>query len=138
MMAGIQFEFSEVITTKHSTIIKEVYRLPHQKYWVALHGQKVVGTIGIVLYGHSAVIKRMMVDKAFRGSAFNTAKKLMDKAIEWAKEFSAKKIFLGTMQQFKAAQKFYLKNGFVEIAIGKLPSDYPPNPMDTIFYELDL
>jgi hypothetical protein len=42
------------------------------------------------------------------------------------------------MQQFKAAQKFYLKNGFVEIAIGKLPSDYPPNPMDTIFYELDL
>jgi N-acetylglutamate synthase-like GNAT family acetyltransferase len=106
MMAGIQFEFSEVITTKHSTIIKEVYRLPHQKYWVALHGQKVVGTIGIVLYGHSAVIKRMMVDKAFRGSAFNTAKKLMDKAIEWAKEFSAKKFFSVQCNNSKPRKNF--------------------------------
>ena len=40
------------------------------------------------------------------------------------------------MDQFTAAKKFYLKNGFVEIKKEELPRDYSSNPMDTIFYKL--
>lgn len=137
MMVRIQAEFPEQITSRHSTILSQVYQLPRQKYWVALHDEKVIGTIGIVLFGdNNAVVKRMMVDPAYRGNRFPTAKILLDTAFDWAREHSAKRVFLGTMKQFIAAQKFYLKNGFAEIKEEQLPSDYPANPMDTLFYKL--
>lgn len=136
-MAGIQAEYAETITTRHSTRIHQVYQLPGQKYWVALHGSRVVGTIGLVLFsGDNAVLKRMMVDKDFRGSDFQTALLLMNTAFEWGRRHSAKRVYLGTMKQFKAAQKFYEKNGFVSIKEEELPADYPANPMDTLFYKL--
>jgi N-acetylglutamate synthase-like GNAT family acetyltransferase len=137
MMARIQEEFAEQITSRHSTVLPDVYQLPGQKYWVALSGENVIGTIGLVLYGkNNGVVKRMMVDPAYRGNRFPTAQTLLDTAFDWAREHGVKEIYLGTMQQFVAAQKFYLKNGFEEIPEKKLPSDYPPNPMDTLFYKL--
>lgn len=137
MMKRIQAEFAEAITSRHSTVMAEVYQLPGQKYWIAFHNNTVIGTIGLVMYGnHNAVVKRMMVDPDYRGKKFPTAQLLLDTAFEWGKQQGAKRIYLGTMKQFIAAQKFYLKNGFEEIKIGELPADYPPNPMDTLFYKL--
>ncbi|HET6989748.1 MAG TPA: GNAT family N-acetyltransferase, partial [Bacteroidia bacterium] len=137
MMMRIQQEFAEKITSRHSTVIPEVYQLPDQKYWVAFHEKTVIGTIGIVLHaGHSAVVKRMMVDPGYRGNRFPTAKSLLETCFNWARQHSVQTIYLGTMTQFVAAQKFYVKNGFVEIRKEELPSDYNPNPMDTLFYKL--
>ena len=138
MMQEIQIEFSEIITTKHSTVIRDVYQLPSQKYWVAFAGSSVAGTIGVVLYGKSAVIKRMMVHPQYRGPLFKTAQLLFDTARDWAKAHQADTVYLGTMNQFKAAQRFYTKNGFIEIPKEQLPSDYNSNPMDTLFYKLDI
>lgn len=136
-MVRIQQEFSEQITSRHSTVLPEVYNLPQQKYWVALHGEIVASTIGLVLYENgNAVVKRMMVDPGYRGKDFPTAKLLLDTAFTWAHEHSVQRIYLGTMKQFVAAQKFYLKNGFVEIEKKELPPDYSINPMDTLFYKL--
>jgi RimJ/RimL family protein N-acetyltransferase len=135
MMAGIQEEYAETITTSHSTIISQVYQLPNQKYWVALHGERIAGTIGMVLFpGNNAVVKRMMVDKEFRGTDFKTATLLLDTAFEWAKTHAVKAVYLGTMTQFRAAQRFYEKAGFKQISMNELPVDYPQNPMDTLFY----
>jgi N-acetylglutamate synthase-like GNAT family acetyltransferase len=137
MMIRIQQEYAEQITSRHSTIIKDVYQLPRQKYWVALHNEKVIGTIGFVLFSDAdTVMKRMMVDPAYRGKHFPTAKLLLETGLKWAKENGAKKIYLGTMEQFKAAQGFYSKNGFEEIKMEELPEGYPQNPMDTVFYKL--
>ena len=139
MMVRIQEEFAEKITSRHSTVITEVYNLPGQKYWVAFCGEKVIGTIGLVLYGdNNAVVKRMMVDPGYRGNRFPTAKIMLDIAFKWGREHEVKRIYLGTMHQFIAAQKFYLKNNFVGIKIEELPSDYTVNPMDTLFYKLIL
>ncbi|CAN5911616.1 GNAT family N-acetyltransferase [soil metagenome] len=136
MMVRIQQEFSEQITSRHSTVLPEVYHLPGQKYWVAFHGEKVIGTIGLVLYENgNAVVKRMMADPSYRGKDFPTAKSLLETAFNWAHEQSVKRIYLGTMHQFIAAQKFYLKNGFTEIEKKELPPDYTLNPMDTLFYK---
>lgn len=138
MMIRIQAEYAEQITSRHSTVLPDVYNLPGQKYWVAFCDENITGTIGLVLYAdHNAVVKRMMVDPAYRGDRFPTAKTLLDTAFNWAHEHSVKRIYLGTMHQFVAAQKFYLKNGFVEIKKEELPSDYTVNPMDTLFYKLD-
>jgi GNAT superfamily N-acetyltransferase len=135
MMAGIQDEYSEAITTHHSTKIQEVYTKPAQKYWVAVSGEEIAGTIGIVLFDDDkAVLKRMMVDKRFRGNDAGTAAKLMETALEWARQNGAHEVFLGTMSQFEAAQRFYLKNGFLQISENELPFLYPQNPMDTVFF----
>jgi N-acetylglutamate synthase-like GNAT family acetyltransferase len=138
MMAGIALEFGQAISSPQSAVISEVYYLPGHHFWVAMHNNRVVGTIGVVLFSNgNAVIKRMMVDKEFRGSHYNTAQLLLDKSIEWSKHHSVHTIYLGTMDQFKeAAQRFYEKKGFIEITKAELPPDYESNPIDTVYYKL--
>jgi N-acetylglutamate synthase-like GNAT family acetyltransferase len=139
MMQAIQLEFNEVISSPQSTRIYEVAQLADQRYWIALYGDQVIGTIGLVLYAHnSAVIKRMMVHPDFRGKHYPTAGLLLTKCVEWAREKKVETIYLGTMAQFIAAQKFYEKNGFKEISKNELPSDYISNPIDTLYYQLPL
>ncbi|WP_317898480.1 GNAT family N-acetyltransferase [Aurantibacillus circumpalustris] len=139
MMLGIEKEFPIPITSPQSTRISEVYQLTDQKFWVALFDRKVVGTVGLQLYSNgNAVVKRMMVDKEFRGSSHSTATLLLNKSVEWGRGQGVKQIFLGTMDQFIAAQKFYLKKGFIEIKISDLPSDYSSNPIDSLYYRIDL
>jgi GNAT superfamily N-acetyltransferase len=135
MMEGIGLEFDEPISSPQSTVISRVYDLPDQHYWVAMCGEEVAGTIGIARYsGNSGVLKRMMVDKKYRGPSYNTALLLLNASFDWARKNSITKIFLGTMTQFKAAQRFYEKNGFIEIEKDLLPGDYEPNPIDSIYY----
>ena len=137
MMQGIEKEFTTPISSAQSTRINEVYLLPDHKFWVALHENRIVGTIGLSLFSNNnAVLKRMMVDKVYRGSHYNTATLLLQRSLAWAREHGFEHISLGTMEQFKAAQKFYLKHGFTEIKKEELPSDYNSNPIDTLFYSV--
>lgn len=135
MMLDIQKEFKEPITGPQSTIIKQVYQLGEQKYWLALYNEKVIGTIGVVLSSTGfAEIKRMMVHPEFRGSKPGAAKHLLQTALKWVKTQQVTTVYLGTMEQFKAAQRFYEKNGFIQIPTNDLPKDYKINPIDTLFY----
>lgn len=139
MMLGIQAEFPISITSEQSTRINEVYQLTDQKFWVAFYEDKIVGTVGLQLYAnHKAVLKRMMVDKSYRGKINNTAGLLLEQSISWAKEKGVNEIYLGTMDQFVAAQKFYLNRGFTEINMEDLPPDYHSNPIDTLYYKIQL
>jgi RimJ/RimL family protein N-acetyltransferase len=45
-----------------------------------------------------------------------------------------KAIYLGTVAPFKAAIRFYEKNGFKEVTREALPASFPPMPLDHIFY----
>jgi N-acetylglutamate synthase-like GNAT family acetyltransferase len=138
MMEKIQEEYSEKITTSRSTKIHEAYKLPDQKYWVALDGPLVAGTIGLVLISNNnAVVKRMMVHPAYRGEK-GVAKALLQKSFDWGQSHGMKRVYLGTMDQFIAAQKFYTKMGFKEIALSDLPPDMPVNTMDTVHYWLEV
>lgn len=139
MMAGIAKEFPISISSPHSTRIPEVYHLLDQKYWVAFHNTQVAGTIGLKLFSNNnAILVRMMVDKKYRGKEYRTASLLLEQSISWALEKKVKTIYLGTMKQFVAAQKFYVKKGFSEIKKEDLPTDYSPNPIDTLFYKIQL
>jgi N-acetylglutamate synthase-like GNAT family acetyltransferase len=139
MMVEIQSEFQEAITSVHSTIISQVYQDADQKFWIALSDDTVAGTIGIKFFSEGkAEIKRMMVSPKFRGKIHGTATLLMNQALAFANEKQVRDIYLGTMQQFVAAQKFYERIGFQPIEIDKLPMDYKINPMDTLFYKMEL
>lgn len=137
MMAGIALEFREPIFTEQSTKIKDVYLLPTNKYWVAANSDKIVGTIGIVkLSNQNCILKSMFVDKRYRGQG--VSKMLLETFLNRAKEDHCIRVYLGTMTQFTAGQRFYEKHKFVICDITELPTDFTLNTLDSLFYTKEL
>lgn len=135
MMNEIAMEFDEQIFPKPTI---ETAIVPN-KYWVAVNDGKIVGTVGILVVENDfGVLKKMMLKKAFRGKEFGISKTLLETVIEWCKENNISKLYLGTMNQFKAAQSFYKKNGFKEITKNELPYNFLNNPLDKVFFVQDL
>lgn len=133
MMGRITLEFIEPILTKETKRIIDVYLKLNNKFWVATDGSKVIGTIGIVkLMNENIVLKSMFVDRMYRGQGISNL--LLDTLINWVVKNKYKQIYLGTMTQFTAGQRFYEKNGFVKCNIAELPTDFNINTLDTIFY----
>jgi len=137
LMKSIAKEFPENIFSIQSKTMKEVSLLPTHKYWVAVTGDTVLGTIGLsTLENNNIELKRMFLRKEFRGQGI--AKVLLDRVVSEAMDNKVSRIFLGTMTQFKAAQMFYEKNGFIKIPWTFLPKDFPINPVDKVFYKKEL
>lgn len=133
MMAGIAEEFDEPIFSKPSQPIS----VPAQ-YWVALYNNEVIGTVAIVTTQEMAILKKMMLTKAFRGKGFGVSQLLLKTTVDWCRTNHFEQIYLGTMAQFKAAQSFYEKNGFIKITANALPENFINNPIDDVFYVLNL
>ena len=135
MMQEIALEFGEHIFSKPT---KQTPILP-DTYWVAIHNKKVIGTVGVLVVNNNVgILKKMMLKREFRGKEFGVSKLLLDTAIKWSQEANISMLYLGTMQQFKAAQIFYERNGFEKTQENKLPSSFLKNPLDTVFYKLNL
>ncbi|ODG93401.1 MULTISPECIES: GNAT family N-acetyltransferase [Bacillaceae] len=116
--------------------IEEFYQNGNGNFWVALYGDKVVGTISLLDIGNQEVaLRKMFVDKEYRGAKYKTASLLLNNAIKWAKEKSIKAIYLGTTPQFLAAHRFYEKNGFKSVEVTDLPEKFPVMKVDKIFYK---
>jgi GNAT superfamily N-acetyltransferase len=94
-------------------------------FLVARSGTTVVGTAGIKKVGSWAVLRKMFVDPAFRGKPFRTGQKLLEQTETWAKKEKTAQIWLETGPGFKAALRFYEKNGYVATAEEDLPPDFP-------------
>ncbi|MBX9668385.1 MAG: GNAT family N-acetyltransferase [Candidatus Obscuribacterales bacterium] len=137
-----QVEFGVKITRDEQpdlTNIQSVFQTGNGNFWIALSNGKVVGTIGVVDIGDQMVaLKKMFVDKEYRGKQAGVAQSLMDTAKRWCVEKNLCTVLLGTTAQMSAAHRFYEKNGFVEVAMDKLPSNFPIVHVDTKFYRLDL
>lgn len=119
--------------------IEDFYQTKNGNFWVALVGDRVVGTISLLDLGDQQVaLRKMFVHKDFRGSEFGTARMLLESAVNWAKEKSVTNIFLGTTPQFLAAHRFYEKNRFVQIKPEELPEQFPILEVDKRFYRLSL
>ncbi|WP_339176336.1 GNAT family N-acetyltransferase [Solibacillus sp. FSL R5-0691] len=116
--------------------VKEFYQTGNGNFWVAIYNDKVVGTISLLDIGNNQVaLRKMFVDKNYRGATFKTASLLLNTAIEWAKEHSVEVIYLGTTPQFLAAHRFYEKNGFTRIDPIELPESFPVLQVDKLFYQ---
>ncbi|MFA6530440.1 MAG: GNAT family N-acetyltransferase [Candidatus Micrarchaeia archaeon] len=114
--------------------ISNIYQKDKSNFWIAVDNYQVIGSIAVKNYGNNrAYLKRMYVDGKHRATGL--AKKLLDTALAYAKEAGFREIFLGTVEDMVAANKFYSKSGFKKI--NKLPDDLPDFG-DTIFYKLTL
>lgn len=132
LMFEINTEFS--LPSIHSTYKP---KLP-DGYWVALVGDDVVGTVGVNLVNDHAVLKRMFLRKEYRGKEKGIAQQLLKTALDWCTKKNSNILYLGTVERFEAAQRFYEKNGFSKINAKDLPEDFENNPIDTLFYKLIL
>ncbi|MEE6452749.1 GNAT family N-acetyltransferase [Gottfriedia acidiceleris] len=116
--------------------IEEFYQNGNGNFWVAIYGDQVVGTISLLDIGNQEVaLRKMFVDKEYRGAKYKTASLLLNNAINWAKEMSIKAIYLGTTPQFLAAHRFYEKNGFTNVEVTDLPEKFPKLKVDKKFYQ---
>jgi N-acetylglutamate synthase-like GNAT family acetyltransferase len=116
--------------------VAKFYQKGNGNFWIALAGNQVVGTIALIDIGNAQVaLRKMFVHHLFRGSQHKTGQRLLGTAISWMRERSCTEVFLGTLDIFVAAQKFYRKNGFVEIAKSNLPENFPAMALDNTFFK---
>jgi putative acetyltransferase len=135
-----QVEFQIPITAEEQPdlfIIDEFYRKNGGEFWLATDQDKVVGSIALIRIGnHAGVIRKMFVQKEFRGKEFRTAQLLFDTLEDYCTAFDIRTLYLGTIDKLSAAIRFYEKNGFEKISKEALPEDFPLMPVDNVFYRL--
>ncbi len=136
-----QNEFQVPITIKDQPdlqIIPDFYQVKNGNFWVALHEEKVVGTIALIDCGEGiACLRKMFIHKDFR-SKYGIAQMLLDTLIAQCKTHDFKAIYLGTRAQLEAAIRFYERNNFILIPTDTLPSVFPKMAVDTHFFKLKL
>lgn len=99
-------------------------------FWVALtgdeHDDQVIGTIGTMDFGQGrTALRKMFVAADWRGPPHRVARRLLDAAVDWARAKDMAAIYLDTIDAFRAAHRFYAKNGFDEVAKDAMPDDFP-------------
>ena len=135
LLDSIAAEYEESFYSPAHKKITELYDSPGRNYWLAMAGGKVVGTVGVIaLPGSYSILKSMFLHREYRGGEPNIAQQLLQTAIARSVEVDCMRMYLGTMGQFKAAQRFYERQGFAGIPEKDLPADYPGNNFDTVFY----
>ncbi len=108
-------------------------------FWVARDGDAVVGTIALKdIGGGDAALRKMFVAADYRGAPYRLGQVLLDALLAHARAAGLRRIMLGTTDAFKAAHRFYERNGFVLTDKADLPAHFPLMKPDTRFYVLDL
>lgn len=131
-------EFQIPITLADQPDLLEVQRF-YKKFWVARADSAVVGSIGLLdIENREGALRKMFVHNDYRGKASGIAQGLLDTLLSWSRKEGLTAIYLGTTEKFKAAHRFYEKNGFVEVDVKSLPPSFPVMKVDVKFYRYDL
>ncbi len=111
------------------------YQKGNGNFWIALHDDEVIGTIGLLDIGNrQGALRKMFVHAAFRGKEHGVARQLLHALLDWSRRYAMHDIFLGTTAKYLAAHRFYEKNGFTDIPKESLPPAFPVMSVDTKFY----
>jgi N-acetylglutamate synthase-like GNAT family acetyltransferase len=104
-------------------------------FWVALAAGEVVGTIALRDIGQrQGALRKMFVKATHRGRDAGVAARLLARLEHSAQAAGVREIFLGTTGRFRAAHRFYERNGFQAIDATGLPPAFPRMALDTRFY----
>lgn len=135
-----QIEFGVPVTLEDQPDLKTIeafYCQSGGNFWGAFDGDTLVGTIALINIEHEAgAIRKMFVKKEYRGKEWGIAQQLLQALLAYSKEKGMKDLYLGTVEQLKAAQRFYEKNHFTVIKKADLPAYFPLMSADNVFYHL--
>jgi GNAT superfamily N-acetyltransferase len=119
--------------------IERYYRGSGGNMWGAFVEDRLVGTIALIATGHRAgAIRKMFVRKEFRGAGWGIAQQLLQTLLEYCARNEVTDLYLGTVELFKAAHRFYERNGFQRIGRSDLPGYFPVVKIDDVFYHAHL
>jgi GNAT superfamily N-acetyltransferase len=108
-------------------------------FWIATDNEQLLGTIGLIDIGNGqSALRKMFVHKNYRGKDRAIGQGLLDHVTGWCKAGGIHEIYLGTFDKLVAAQRFYLKNGFVEIEATALPGTFPRMRVDNMFFKCSI
>jgi N-acetylglutamate synthase-like GNAT family acetyltransferase len=108
-------------------------------FWIAIEDAQLVGTIGLIDIGNGqSALRKMFVQKDYRGKDKAVGQRLLDYVISWCRVKGIDEIYLGTFDKLVAAQRFYVKNGFEEIAAEALPENFPRMRVDNMFFRCSI
>ena len=137
-----QKEYGISITAEDQPDLKNVYEFYLKdggNFWIALSEGAVAGTIALKNIGNNCgALRKMFVKSEFRGADKGVASGLLSALIRWSSANGYRDIYLGTTEKFRAAHRFYEKNGFSEIAKESLPVSFPVMTVDCKFYHINL
>lgn len=134
-------EFGFSITAADQPDLAEIpawYQTGAGQFWLAELDGEAVGTIALKDIGEGAVALRKMFVKPVARGAIGAAQALLDTALAHARSQGLAAVWLGTTEAFKAAHRFYEKNGFDPVEAADLPASFPRMAVDTRFYRLTL
>ncbi len=115
------------------------YQQGEGDFWLAFADGELVGTIAIKDAGNGVcALRKMFVKKEFRGKPFGIATALMRTLLDWAGRRGVREIYLGTVDVYHAAHRFYAKNGFVEVTRDLVPDSVPLMDVDVKYYRYRL
>ena len=119
--------------------ISKFYQAGKGNFWVAKVGDQLIGTIALLDIGNDqTALRKMFVHKNYRGKEVGIGQKLLDILIDWARSKSITEIYLGTTEKFVRAQRFYEKNGFIQVQKEELPKSFPVMDVDVKFYKYSI
>jgi N-acetylglutamate synthase-like GNAT family acetyltransferase len=116
--------------------IRQFYQSMQGNFWCAVNSyDELVGTIALIdIEDRIGVIRKMFVRKDYRGKETSVAKDLLDVLENWAQKKQFTRLYLGTVDKLRAAQKFYHKNDYTLIDPELLPSNFPRMAVDNLFF----
>jgi N-acetylglutamate synthase-like GNAT family acetyltransferase len=133
-----QMEFAVAVTAADQPDLADIdgfYRRGAGEFWVAAEGTRIVGSIALVDIGdRMGAVRKMFVAADRRGPAFGIAQRLLDVLTTHAAAAGMDGLLLGTTEKFRAAHRFYEKNGFSVVDVAALPPAFPRMAVDTRFY----
>lgn len=117
--------------------IASAYQSGGGEFWLAVEGDRVIGTLAIMNYGKgNAVLKKFFVRADCRKKGIGRA--LYGVLLQYAKEKSFHTILLDTPSVARASHKFYERAGFKRISRESLPFPYEYPDRDSYLYMLEL
>ncbi|MBI9078979.1 MAG: GNAT family N-acetyltransferase [Pseudodesulfovibrio sp.] len=139
LITSIQIqEFGVATSAEKQTDLSDIpgyYQQGIGNFWLASVGDDLAGTIAIKDVGNGiAALRKMFVKKNYRGKQMGVAAALMATLLEWSGDVGVREIYLGTVDVYHAAHRFYEKNGFVEVPREQVPLSVPLMDVDVKFY----
>ena len=139
-------EFDIPITYEQQPDLLDIpgfYQRDAGDFWLALAGDRVVGSIALLDIGEGlGALRKMFVAADCRGAGAGggagVARRLLDALLDHARTHRLRTIYLGTTDKFLVAHRFYEKHGFELVDPATLPKSFPRMSVDSRFYRLDL
>ena len=131
-------EFQIPITLEDQPDLQDIpafYQQGAGNFWVAVSEGAVVGTVALLDIGnHQGALRKMFVHASYRGPGHGVSSRLLETLLEWSRVRGVKDVYLGTTEKFRAAHRFYERNGFQLIPANELPPSFLKMAVDSRFY----